>query len=59
MPHLDAQAVDEIADSRVLGGVHFRHATDVGNDIGTRVGEYVYDNFATVFKRPASNRRML
>jgi hypothetical protein len=53
------QALDEGADARILGGVHFRHATDVGNDIGTRVGEYVYDNFASVFKRSGSSRRLL
>lgn len=35
-----SDAVREISDSRIYGGIHFRFATDAGSDCGERVGEF-------------------
>jgi hypothetical protein len=37
-------ALQEIADARVFGGIHFRTATDDGRVLGTAVGNYVLQN---------------
>ena len=34
-------AVDEIADARVFGGIHFRTSCEIGNGLGRSVGSYV------------------
>jgi hypothetical protein len=37
--------VPEIADARVWGGIHFRHATDDGTKIGRKVAHWMADRF--------------
>jgi hypothetical protein len=37
-------ALQEIADARVFGGIHFRTATNDGRVLGTAVGNYVLQN---------------
>jgi len=37
-------ALQEIADARVFGGIHFRTATNDGRALGTAVGNYVLQN---------------
>ncbi len=37
-------ALDEIADARVFGGIHFRTACNDGRTLGTAVGNYVLQN---------------
>ena len=37
------QAVEEVNDSRVLGGVHFRKSVEDGARLGRQVAAYVYD----------------
>jgi membrane-associated phospholipid phosphatase len=37
-------ALQELADARVLGGIHFRTACDDGKKLGTAVGNYVVQN---------------
>ena len=39
-----SQAAAENADSRVLVGFHFRHATTSGTTHGTKIGRYVVRN---------------
>jgi hypothetical protein len=39
------QAVKEDGDSRIFGGIHFQYASDVGNEIGWRVGEETWKAF--------------
>ena len=40
-------AAAENADSRVLVGFHFRHATTSGTTHGTKIGRYVVNNYLT------------
>ena len=35
-----SQAADENADSRVMAGIHFRFATDAGQELGRRIGRW-------------------
>lgn len=37
--------MEEVNDSRVLGGVHFRHAVDEGAKLGAQVAEAVLAKF--------------
>jgi PAP2 superfamily len=37
--------VPEIANARVWGGIHFRHATEDGSKIGRKVGNWMSDHF--------------
>jgi hypothetical protein len=37
------KAADENADSRVRAGLHFRFATDAGQEMGNRIGKYVLE----------------
>ncbi len=39
------QAANEVSDSRVYAGVHFRHSVEQGTKLGKTVGFYVYKNF--------------
>lgn len=39
-----SQAADENADSRVMGGLHFRFACDAGQELGSRIGEWALQN---------------
>lgn len=39
-----SQAADENADSRVMAGIHFRFASDAGQEMGNRIGQWVMDN---------------
>jgi hypothetical protein len=43
--HSFSQAAAENADSRVLVGFHFRHATTSGTEHGRKIGRYVVRNF--------------
>jgi hypothetical protein len=38
------QAADENADSRVMGGLHFRFACEAGQELGDHVGKWILDN---------------
>ncbi|MGD9627803.1 MAG: vanadium-dependent haloperoxidase [Pyrinomonadaceae bacterium] len=42
---------DEVAHSRIFGGVHFRFETDAGQKAGRDVALYVSENFMTPTKR--------
>lgn len=49
------EAVRQVSDSRVLGGVHYRFANDAGEDIGRKVARQVV---ATILKPlPAARKR--
>jgi len=37
-------AADQNADSRVRAGIHFRHSTNAGLLMGSKVGNYMVDN---------------
>jgi hypothetical protein len=39
-----SQAADENADSRVLAGIHWRFATDAGEEQGNKLGNWVINN---------------
>lgn len=39
-----SDALDEIANARIYGGIHFRTACDDGRTVGTAVGNYVLQN---------------
>lgn len=39
------QAADENAESRVLGGIHFRFACEAGQQLGDRVAEWALTNY--------------
>lgn len=39
-----SQAADENADSRVMGGIHFRFACDAGQALGQKVGQWTVDH---------------
>jgi hypothetical protein len=39
-----SQAADENADSRVMGGLHFRFACDAGQELGREVGGWTVTN---------------
>jgi hypothetical protein len=38
------QAMAELADARVFGGIHFRTACDDGLAVGAAVGNYILQN---------------
>jgi hypothetical protein len=40
-----SDAADQVKDARIWGGIHFRHACDVGAQLGMELGEYVLANF--------------
>ena len=35
------QLSEEVDNARIWGGVHFRNSTEVAEDMGRRIGEYV------------------
>lgn len=39
------QAADENADSRVMGGIHFRFSVDAGQKLGDKVGNWTLDKY--------------
>jgi len=38
-----AECVEEICDSRLYGGIHFRYSNDLGRDLGEQIAEYVFE----------------
>ena len=42
--YMDGEA-DEQARSRIYGGIHFHFDTIAGQEIGTKIGNYLIDNF--------------
>lgn len=38
------EAADENADSRVSAGIHFRFASEAGQELGNKIGEYIVKN---------------
>ena len=36
--------VDEVSEARIWAGFHWRFSTEVGRDMGYRIGEYVVKN---------------
>lgn len=38
-----ADCVEEICDSRLYGGIHFRYSNDRGRTLGEQVGQFVFD----------------
>lgn len=40
-----SQAADENANSRVMGGIHFRFACNAGQQLGDKVGEFTIANY--------------
>ncbi|KAI7845827.1 hypothetical protein COHA_000737 [Chlorella ohadii] len=45
------EAVDDVNDSRVYGGVHFRHAVEEGAKLGASVAQAVLSEFDNKFKK--------
>ena len=43
--HRFSDSVTEVAEARILGGIHFRTACDVGKAAGEQLGDYLVDNF--------------
>ncbi len=39
------QAADENADSRVQAGIHFRFACEAGQEMGDKIGQWIFDNY--------------
>jgi hypothetical protein len=39
-----SDALDEVANARIYGGIHYRTSTDDGRALGTTVGNYVLEN---------------
>ena len=39
-----SEAIDEVNDARVFGGIHFRSAQDAGTEIGSGVAAYIMEN---------------
>ena len=39
------QAADENADSRVQAGIHFRFACVAGQEMGDKIGQWIFDNY--------------
>jgi hypothetical protein len=37
--------VDEVSEARIWAGFHWRFSTEVGRDMGYRIGDYVVKNF--------------
>jgi hypothetical protein len=37
--------VDEVSEARIWAGFHWRFSTEVGRDMGYKIGEYVVNNF--------------
>jgi len=37
--------VDEVSEARIWAGFHWRYSTEVGRDMGYRIGEYVGQNY--------------
>jgi hypothetical protein len=44
-------AANENADSRVKGGIHFRFSCKAGQDLGSKIGNWVVDNYLAEVKR--------
>jgi hypothetical protein len=42
-------AVEDVNDSRVYGGIHFRRAVEQGSALGAKVGAYVYNKFLSEY----------
>ncbi len=49
------QAASEAAESRLYGGIHYRHANVVGLTAGRKIGAYVNDKIVTRRKAVAVN----
>src|SRR5262249_41015769 len=45
---------DEVANSRIWAGFHYRFSTVVGTEMGRRVGEYVVQNVMQSVPQPAA-----
>lgn len=45
------QAADENADSRVVAGIHFRFATEAGQDLGDAIGKWTVRNYLEPIKK--------
>jgi hypothetical protein len=39
------QAADENADSRVMGGIHFRFSCTAGQTLGDKIGNWTIENY--------------
>ena len=35
---------DEVAEARIWAGFHYRFSTQVGRDMGRKIGQYVVEN---------------
>ena len=45
LPQPTSQAVDDVNESRIFAGVHFRHAVEEGAKLGATVGQAVLSQF--------------
>ena len=52
-----SQAADENADSRVMGGLHFRFACDAGQELGRKVAEWTITHYLQKQDALRSNNR--
>ena len=44
----------EVANARIYDGVHYRNSTEVGTQMGKRLGEWVTKNFPTPYMTRAA-----
>jgi hypothetical protein len=51
-----AAALDEVANARVFGGIHFRTATNDGRSLGSGVGAYIVTHAFTTSLKASSGR---
>ncbi len=45
-----SEASAQAKEARIWAGIHFRHACDVGEDVGAAIADYVLDNFLLPLK---------
>ena len=42
---LEAEYIDEVSESRLLGGVHYRFSVDAGRDAGIAIGKLAVERY--------------
>jgi hypothetical protein len=40
-----SDATAQVKEARIWAGIHFRHACDIGEQVGTEVSDYLLQNF--------------
>lgn len=47
-----SDATAQVKEARIWAGIHFRHACEVGEQVGLTIADYVLDNFLTPLSLP-------